>query len=141
MKLLRILPIFIFLFISCTRHFAVGPVKEDGPPYSPGIVIGNTLFISGQIGIRNGKLVPGGIKPETEQALKNMESVLTKAGFSKNDIVKCTVFLTDIKDYEAMNNIYKKFFGPPPYPSRACVAVKELVLGAKVEISAIAIKK
>ncbi len=125
---------------SCAHRYAVGPLRKQGPPYSQGFVAGKTLFVSGQIGIKNGKLVSGGIEAETRQALRNLERVLEKAGFKKKDIVRCNVFLTDIGDYQAMNRAYASFFGAPPYPSRACVAVKELVLGAKVEISAVAVK-
>jgi reactive intermediate/imine deaminase len=99
------------------------------------------LFASGQIGTVPGtkELVPGGIEAETRQALENLASVLGRAEFSMADVVRCEVYLKDIKDYAAMNSVYREFF-PDGFPSRATLQAADLVLGARVEISCIAVK-
>ena len=109
-------------------------------PFSPAIQVGNWLFLSGNIGIdpTTGKLVEG-IEAQTKQVLENLGALLKEAGMSYENVVKGTVYLTDIKDYDALNKVYKEYF-PSERPARAVVEVSELVLGAKVEISMIAIK-
>ncbi|MEW6742905.1 MAG: Rid family detoxifying hydrolase [Planctomycetota bacterium] len=110
-------------------------------PFSGAVVSGDTLFASGQIGTIPGtkEVVAGGIGPETRQTLENLLSVLGQAGFDRSHITSVTIYLADISDYAAMNEVYREFF-TEAYPARACVAVKELVLGARVEISCIAVK-
>lgn len=112
----------------------------SGVPYSPAVVVDNTMYISGQVGVdpTTHKLVPGGIGPETEQALTNIGGLLKVAGIDYNNVVKVTVLLSDINDWPAMNTIYEKFF-KSHYPARAAYAVKNLPLGAKVEIEAVAV--
>jgi 2-iminobutanoate/2-iminopropanoate deaminase len=106
-------------------------------PYSPGVRVGDLIFLSGAIGSRPGKgLVSGGIEAETRQALENLRNVLRAAGADMEDVVKCTVFLADIDDFEAMNRVYREFFPHDP-PARSTVAT-ELVAGAGVEIECIA---
>ena len=108
-------------------------------PYSPAIRTGDLVFLSGQIGLRPGtrELAAGGVSAETEQALENVRTVLTAAGLSPADVVKCTVFLADMRDYEAMNAVYGRFFASAP-PARSAVGVSGLPLGARVEIECIA---
>lgn len=108
-------------------------------PYSPAIRTGDLVFLSGQVGLRPGtrELATGGVSAETEQALENVRSVLTAAGLSPADVVKCTVFLADMRDYEAMNAVYGRFFASAP-PARSAVGVSGLPLGARVEIECIA---
>ena len=120
------------------REIIGGPTS--GRPYSPAVKIGNTVYVSGQIAIDiNGNEVRDSVEAETEQVLKNIERWLGEAGFEMSDVVRATVFLTDINDYDAMNSVYVRFFPENP-PARACVAVKELVRGFRIEISAIAQK-
>jgi 2-iminobutanoate/2-iminopropanoate deaminase len=109
-------------------------------PYSPGIKAGGLVWASGQIGVTPGTrtLVPGGVGPETRQAMENIGRVLEAAGTSLARVVKCTVFLTDINDFAAMNEVYATFFPVDP-PARATVAVSALVAGAHVEIDCIAL--
>lgn len=108
-------------------------------PYSPAIRAGDLVFLSGQVGLRPGTraLAAGGIAGETEQALENVRTVLAAAGLSPADVVKCTVFLADMRDYDAMNAVYSRFFDSAP-PARSAVGVNGLPLGARVEIECIA---
>jgi reactive intermediate/imine deaminase len=115
------------------------PGALEGLPFSPAVRVGNLLFLSGQIGNRPGTttLVPGGIAAETRQALENIRSVLEHAGSSLDQVVKCTVFLADIADYQAMNAVYREYFPVDP-PARSTVAGSGLALGARVEIECMA---
>ena len=108
-------------------------------PYSQAIAIDNLLFCSGQIGLdpETNKLVSEDVTEQTQQVLKNLSAVLSEAGCSKKDVVKVTVFLTDMKDFAAVNAVYSDFFSTP-YPARTAFSVAGLPLGARVEIEAIA---
>lgn len=106
-------------------------------PYTPIVRGGDLLFTAGQVGIADGAIVEGGLAAELRQVFVNLRSVLSSADASLNDVVKTTVFLTDMGDYAAMNEIYMEEFGDHR-PARSAVAVKELPLGAKIEIEAIA---
>jgi 2-iminobutanoate/2-iminopropanoate deaminase len=108
-------------------------------PFSQGIRINGLLFLSGQVGLEpaTGKLVPGGIRAETEQVLRNLAAVLEAAGKTFTDVVRAGVFLTDIGDFSAMNAVYEKQF-IQPYPARTTIAVAALPLGARVEIDLVA---
>ena len=108
-----------------------------GLPFSPAVRVGNLLFLSGQIGVAGQQLVPGGIRAEVRQALENIRAVLEQAGSSLSRVVKCTVFLADIADFAAMNEVYRGFFPTEP-PARSTLAASGLVLGARVEIECIA---
>ncbi|MBM37202.1 MAG: hypothetical protein CL460_08535 [Acidimicrobiaceae bacterium] len=104
--------------------------------YSASYRAGDLLFISGQIGIAEGSLVDG-VEAQTTQALANAQSVLDQNGLTLDDVVKCTVFMTDIENFSAVNDVYAGVFGDHR-PSRSAIAVKALPLGALVEIEAIA---
>ena len=108
-------------------------------PYSPGIQTGNMVFLSGQLGIdpATGKM-PEGVEAQAKQSLANVEALLTAAGASFADVVKTTVYLADIADFAAFNEVYAKYFTSKP--ARSCVAVKDLPKGALCEIEAIAEK-
>jgi reactive intermediate/imine deaminase len=110
-------------------------------PYSQAVAAGDTIYLSGQIGIdpKTGKLVDGTIAGETKQALENIKAVLLDAGSDMTKIVSVTVYLADMEDFAKMNEIYAGYF-KEPYPARATVAVKQLPKNAKVEISTVAIK-
>ncbi|HKT86897.1 MAG TPA: RidA family protein [Candidatus Sulfotelmatobacter sp.] len=111
-----------------------------GLPFSDGIVVGNTLYIAGQEGTdASDKLAAGGIGPETTAALENIQKVLKEAGFQLKDVVSVTVYLADIHEFPDMNKVYKSVM-PDPKPARATVQVAALVNGARIEISAIAVK-
>jgi 2-iminobutanoate/2-iminopropanoate deaminase len=98
------------------------------------------LFVSGQIPINpeTGQLLKGDIKKETEQVMKNIGAILKNNGMDFKNVVKCTVFLTDIRDYADMNEIYGSFFPDKVFPAREAIEVVNLPLGASIEISAIA---
>jgi 2-iminobutanoate/2-iminopropanoate deaminase len=111
-------------------------------PISPAIVAGDFVFTSGQIGIdpKTGQMVPGGLEAEAEQVLKNLTAVLEAAGSSISHVLKATVFLADMNDYAAMNEIYRRHF-KQDFPARSAVQVARLPANAKIEIEAVAILK
>jgi 2-iminobutanoate/2-iminopropanoate deaminase len=110
-------------------------------PFSDGVIAGDTLYVAGQEGIDdNGKLAPGGIGAESKAALARIESIVHAAGFELKDVVSVTVFLADIHDFPEMNQAYKAIM-PDPKPARATVQVAGLVNDARIEISAIAVKR
>lgn len=115
------------------------PGAVAGLPFSPAVKVGNIIYLSGQLGNRMGTrtLVPGGIGPETRQTLLNIRTVLEAAGSSLENVIKCTVFLADIADYEAMNREYARVFSVEP-PARSTIAGSGLALGARVEIECMA---
>jgi len=109
-------------------------------PYSQAIKAGGIVFASGQIPIdpKTGEFVQGGIGEQTERVLKNLAAVLEAAGSSLDQVVKTTVFLADMKDFAAMNEVYGRFFSGVT-PARATVAAAGLPRDARVEIEAIAV--
>ncbi|MBO4368590.1 MAG: RidA family protein [Desulfovibrio sp.] len=109
-------------------------------PYSQAVRVGNTVYLSGQIAIdpKIGKLVEGDAAVQTQQCLKNISALLKKVGACADNVVKTTVFLTNIDDFSSVNKEYATFF-THDCPARSCVAVKELPLGARVEIEAIVV--
>jgi 2-iminobutanoate/2-iminopropanoate deaminase len=123
------------------RRQVIRPARfpATGLPYSPGILVGDTLYISGQLGRdpATAKLVPGGIEPETRQALKNLGEVLKAAGMDYADVVSVTAFITDFQDFPKFNAAYAEVFAADP-PARATVQVARLNLDAHVEIQMIA---
>ena len=108
-------------------------------PYSQAIRIGDFLYTSGQISLdpETMKMITGDIEVETEKVLKNIETILKADGLDLNNIIKTTVYLTDLSEFTRMNQVYDKFFSETK-PARACVQVAALPKGAKVEIDAIA---
>ena len=108
-------------------------------PYSPAIEADGFVFLSGQTPFDSvkGKLVEGGIKEQTVQCFANLSLVLKAAGLTMDNVLKVNVFLTDMKNFKDMNGIYEKQF-QKPFPARSTVAVKELPLGAMVEIEMVA---
>jgi 2-iminobutanoate/2-iminopropanoate deaminase len=109
-------------------------------PYSQAVRAGNLVFASGQIPTdpATGEFVPGGIAEQTEQVLRNLTAVFAAAGVQMNQIVKTTVFLVDMNDFTAMNEVYARFFPEAP-PARATVQAGRLPRDARVEIDAIAV--
>ncbi|MCB1547346.1 MAG: RidA family protein [Hyphomicrobiaceae bacterium] len=108
-------------------------------PYSLGIEAGGFAFISGQTPLdpATGKLVEGDIAAQTRQCFRNLEAVLSAAGLGFQNVVKSTVFLVDMADFAAMNEVYKTFVSAP-FPARSTIGVAALPLGARVEIELIA---
>ena len=108
-------------------------------PYSPAVESNGLIFFSGQIPIdpSSGKIIEGDIKNQTIQCLKNLTTVLRAASVSVDDIIKTTVYLTDMNDYAKVNEVYGEYF-KSPYPARTAIAVCALPLGSKVEIEVVA---
>lgn len=115
-----------------------GAPKAIGP-YSQGIRVNGFVFTAGQVALdpKTGELVPGGITEQTTRALENLRAILTEAGSSLAQVVKTTVFLVDMADFAAMNEVYGRAFGAHR-PARSTVAVAALPRGARMEIEAIA---
>jgi 2-iminobutanoate/2-iminopropanoate deaminase len=112
----------------------------SGPPrpFSPAVKANGFIWLSGQVGTDStGKLVAGGIQAETRQTMTNIRDVLTRAGSSMDKVVKCTVFILDMAEWPAMNEVYITFFKGPP-PARSATGANGLALGARVEIECIA---
>lgn len=109
-------------------------------PYSQAIKEGNVVYCSGQIPLvpETGALVEGDIKAQAAQSLKNVKAVLTEAGADVTNVVKTTVYLVDMADFGAVNEVYADFFGDHK-PARSCVAVKELPKGARVEVEVLVV--
>jgi 2-iminobutanoate/2-iminopropanoate deaminase len=110
-------------------------------PYSQAIEINNILFISGQIPIdpSTGKLIDGGIIEQTEQVMKNIKNILLESGYSFDDVVKSTCLLSDMNNFQQMNEVYGKYYAVNP-PARAAYSVVKLPLNSLIEIETIAIK-
>ena len=110
-------------------------------PYSQGVMTGNMLFTSGQVGIdaASGKLITENIESETKQVMKNLNTILTKAGFDFSHVVKVTIFMKDMDLFKRMNEVYTTYFSAD-FPARETVGVVRLPLDANVEISMIAVK-
>jgi 2-iminobutanoate/2-iminopropanoate deaminase len=108
-------------------------------PFSEAVRLGDVLYVSGQIGNLPGALTlaPGGIVPESRRALANMRDIVERHGGSLETVVKCTVFLADIGDWEAFNAVYREYF-PATLPARSALAASGLALGARVELECIA---
>lgn len=108
-------------------------------PYSQATQVNGMLFISGQLPIdpATGKFAEGGVAEQTHQSLKNVKAILTEAGYDFTDVVKTTVFLSDMADFAAMNDVYKQYYASE-CPARSAFAVKSLPMGALVEIETIA---
>jgi reactive intermediate/imine deaminase len=106
--------------------------------YSQAVEVGNTLWVSGQIPLdpATKELVPGGIDAEIHQVFKNLKSIVTASGASFDDVVKATVFLTDLSHFALVNKIMAEYFREP-YPARAAVGVAALPRGAQVEVECV----
>jgi 2-iminobutanoate/2-iminopropanoate deaminase len=118
-----------------------GKVTPTTLPFSEAVRAGDTLYLSGQVGIKPGtlELVPGGVQAEARQALDNVKTTLETHGYSLRDVVKCTVMLADIAEWAAFNDVYKTFFSPP-YPARSALGANGLAIGARVEVECIAVR-
>jgi len=108
-------------------------------PFSEAVRAGDFLILAGQLGDdpATGKVVPGGIRAEARQTLNHVKAVLERNGASLNDVVKCTVFLADISEWGAFNEVYREFF-KAPYPARSALGANGLALGARVELECMA---
>jgi len=153
----RLLALSLVLVGGCSRGRPAAPaptpesVSENGitwhlpygrptRPFSPAVQVGNILFLAGQIGTSanaQGGVVPGGIQAETRQTMLNIKDVLEKSGSSLDRVVKCTVFMADMREWDAMNEVYTTFF-PRNKPARSALGANGLALSARVEIECMA---
>jgi 2-iminobutanoate/2-iminopropanoate deaminase len=138
-------PIFSFLFVLQASAVEVeflnpGGVQPLDRPFSQAARVGDLLFLSGELGVIPGTsdLAVGGIGPETRQTLENIKATLERYGSGLDRVAKCTIFLADIAEWPAMNEVYVEFFGPA-YPARSAVAGSGLARNARVEIECIAV--
>jgi 2-iminobutanoate/2-iminopropanoate deaminase len=142
----------MFVLVACASSYAIGQtasgkrrVVKIGTPngiFSPAIVTGDLVFTSGQIGIdgKTGQLAEGGFEGQFEQVFKNLTAVLEASGSSLEHVVKATIFLADMNDYNTMNELYKKQFKGDP-PARTTVQVARLPRDARIEIEVVAVLK
>lgn len=114
---------------------------QSTSPFSPVVRVGNMLYLAGTLGTKDGKLVAGGIGAETRQAMENIKETLERAGSDMEHVVKCTVFLADIKEWAAMNDVYRTFFQQGKFPARSAFGATGLALDARTEIECIAVVK
>jgi 2-iminobutanoate/2-iminopropanoate deaminase len=115
------------------------PAPFQGAPYSQGIRVGDLVFVAGQVPLRPGEseLMGGAIEEQTEQVCENLKAILEASGSSFDRVVKTTVFLVDLADFQGMNSVYARYVGDRP-PARSTVQIAALPQGARVEIEAIA---
>ncbi len=160
MKLLSTLPVLLLVTVGCgpsdddVRHVVRQELERASAithvtnsdvigPYSPAVLAGSLVFVSGQIALDPTTMQFAGddIETQTRQALDNLMAVLSQAGCDSSDVVQCTVFLRNIDDYQKMNLIYGGYFADKQFPARMAVEVSDLPRHALVEISAIASKR
>jgi reactive intermediate/imine deaminase len=111
-------------------------------PFSDAVRVGNLIYVSGQLGTdENLKLAPGGVLAETNRALENISAILKRSGSSLEHVVKCTVMLADISEWDAMNTVYTTFFPKNRLPARCAFAGTGLAFGARIEIDCVAAVK
>ncbi len=124
--------------------FTIKITSDNAPkaigPYSPALQIGDFMYFSGQLPVdpKTNELVEDNIKVQTRQSLGNLKALLNEVGLDTRHIVKTTVFMTDLSEFNDMNEVYALFFDEP-YPARSCVQVAALPKGAKIEIEALVI--
>lgn len=119
------------------------PYGRPTRPFTPAVQVGDILYLAGQIGTAasaQGGVVPGGIQAETRQTMLNIKDVLEKSGSSMEHVFKCTVFMADMKEWDAMNEVYTTFF-PNHKPARSAFGATGLALNARVEIECLAKQK
>ncbi|AAV90571.1 RidA (reactive intermediate/imine deaminase A) family protein [Zymomonas mobilis subsp. mobilis ZM4 = ATCC 31821] len=119
-----------------------GKVLKGDFPFSEAVKVGNTIYLSGQVGIvpATQQLAAGGIQAESHQVMQNIKAVLEVHGYQMDNLVKCTAFLADMKEWPAFNEIYKGYLVEGKYPARSALGANGLALGARVEVECIASK-
>ncbi len=124
------------------QHYQSENTKKMDLPFSDAVIVGDMIYLSGNLGNVPGtfKLVEGGIRAEAKQTMENIKTVLAANGATMDDIVKCQVFIADIKEWSTFNEEYVKFF-PNKKPARSALGANGLALGARVEVECMACKK
>ena len=128
--------------VPTIKNYVSENTKKMGLPFSDAILVDNMIYLSGQVGNKPGTfdLVEGGIRAEAKQTMENIKTVLKANGASMEDIIKCTVFIADIKEWGTFNEEYVKFF-PNKKPARSALGANGLALGARVEVECMACKR
>ncbi len=116
------------------EHFSKPALNGQALPFSDAVRVGDTLYLSGQIGIGADGKLPDGIEAQTKQAMDNVGSVLKRAGFGYDRIFHCTAFLSDMKNWPAFNKVYVGYFPDGQMPARSAFGANGLALGALLEI-------
>ena len=139
-RLLSLLMIIFSSYVAAGEGPQIFPsTKYPDFPFSEAVAYGGVLYLSGDIGTESsGKLVGGGIGPESRQTMENIKATLGRHGLGMGDIIKCTVFLADISEWPTFNEIYAGYFEKGRYPARSALAASGLALGARVELECIA---
>jgi len=121
-------------------EFLEAPGDTRDLPFSEAVRVGDTIYLSGQLGVKPGtlELVAGGIEAQTRQTLENIRATLERHGSSMADIVKCTAFLADMQEWAAMNAVYREYF-PGQKPARSAIGVSGLAFDARLELECIAV--
>ena len=118
-----------------------GKVLPTSLPFSEAVRVGNTVYLSGQMGIVPGemRMAPGGIREQSRQTMENIKTTLEAHGMTMRNIVKCTVMLADISDWPAFNEVYRTFFDEGRMPARSAFGANALALGGRVEVECVAV--
>jgi reactive intermediate/imine deaminase len=125
--------------MSIKRYGIVEPVPgKPRVPYAGAVEAGGWLYVSGQVGVEDGKVVPGGIVPEAHATMRNVVNALASAGYAPKDVVRAGVWLADPRDFSAFNEVYLQYFGEH-LPARACVEAR-VMIDCKVELDCVAYK-
>jgi len=116
------------------EYLPAPPIGGNPAPFSSAVRVGDTLYMSGAIGIGPDGKLPDGIEAQTRQTMENLGAVLKRAGLGWDDVMKCTAFLADMKDWPAFNGVYVTYFKPDRRPARSALGVNGLALGALMEL-------
>ena len=118
-----------------------GKVLPASLPFSEAVRVGDTVYLSGQMGIVPGemRLAPGGIREQSRQTMENIKTTLEAHGMTMRNVVKCTVMLADISDWPAFNEVYRTFFDEGRFPARSAFGANALALGGRVEVECVAV--
>lgn len=145
-RILAVLALVVPGSLAAQQPEYLHPYGAPTRPFSPAVKVGNVLYLAGQIGTASGSagaagVVPGGIEAETRQTMNNIKEVLEKTGSDMEHVVKCTVFMADMKEWDAMNAVYRTYFKDGKFPARSALGANGLALNARVEIECIATVK
>ncbi len=147
MKKMLLLPLLVFVFTGCSSQADIRRTisAPDAPaaigPFSQGILVGKTLYLSGQLGLdpATGEFAGSDFPSQARQAIENQKTILEAAGFSLKDVVQCQVFVTDMNNYPAFNEIYQEYFAAD-FPARAVLEVSRIPADGLIEIMMTAVR-
>lgn len=128
--------------VAAPQFLNSGKVLEGQFPFSEAVKVGDTLYLSGQIGLEPATqaLIEGGVEAESHQTMQNIQTVLEANGYGMKDVVKCVAFLADMAEWPSFNEVYESYFAEGSYPARSALGANGLALGARVEVECIAAK-